>query len=556
MTSQFSLWLYPLLAFSVVALAVRARIPFGWSWGSIIQVLPVLACGVLGLYVGPDWVFAIVGWLLLLVFYLPSRFFYTGIQRNLMTLNAGGMMLLSERVKLIFWGLPGRFWSDMTRALALYIEGRGDDADALLDDWQGRQGLPKDVRDLPSNYRFVGNGVMWRWQRVVDQYEAMGEDDRKRLGHSVLLPTARAYAELGRFDDAAECIKKAKLAENMLPMQYLALSLLPFFSLSGAISELKALIGILAKKSKDFPVSSREYWTGRCYLAAGQESEARKCLEASRNASESERFKSRIDWLLESRVDRSEKHGLVSGGDVRARVDEIWQLFRKAAYVQEIISPQRQSVAVTLIVVLIVLVYLLYGPIKDYMVFFKPVAGEERLWAWVTFVVSSFSVSKAAILHGEYYRLLTYLFLHAHVTHMILNIVGLVWFGRIAENIFGTSRFVAIYFVGGILSGVAHSLLSTDIAVGASGAVMAVFAASAAGIYRLKDKIPDSVRRFELSWLGGLAAFQVVLDQVIPHVAAFAHLGGLLAGLAFGMVLSLRNPDSGEEEITGKFVGG
>lgn len=554
MTSQFSLWLYPLLAFSVVALAVRARIPIGWSWGSIIQVLPVLACGVLGLYVGPDWIFAILGWLLVLASYLPSRFFYTGIQRNLMTLNARGMMVLSERVKLVFWGLPGRFWSDMTRALALYIEGRGDDADALLDHWQGRPGLPKDVRDLPSNYRFVGNGVMWRWQRVVDQYEAMAEEDRKRLGHSVLLPTARAYAELGRFDDAAECIKKAKLAENMLPMQYLALSLLPFFSLSGALTELKALIGILARRSKDFPVSSREYWSGRCYLAAGQEEEARKCLEASRNASQSERFKSRIDWLLEEWLLDSEKQR--PGADVRARVDEIWQLFRKAAYVQEIISPQRHSVAVTLIVVLIVLVYLLYGPIKDYMVFFKPVAGEERLWAWVTFVVSSFSVSKAAILNGEYYRLLTYLFLHAHVTHMILNIVGLVWFGRIAENIFGTSRFVAIYFVGGILSGVAHSLLSTDIAVGASGAVMAVFAASAAGIYRLKDKIPDSVRRFELSWLGGLAAFQVILDQVIPHVAAFAHLGGLLAGLAFGMVLSLRNPDSGEEEITGKFVGG
>ncbi|MGE0266722.1 MAG: rhomboid family intramembrane serine protease [Candidatus Obscuribacterales bacterium] len=556
MTSQFSLWLYPLLAFSVVALAVRARIPIGWSWGSIIQVLPVLACGVLGLYLGPDWIFAIAGWLLVLVFYLPSRYFYTGIQRNLMTLNAGGMLLLSERVKFIFWGLPGRFWSDMTRALAFYIEGRGDDADALLDNWQGRQGLPKDVRDLPSNYRFVGNGVMWRWQKVVDQYETMAEEDRKRLGHSVLLPTARAYAELGRFDDAAECIKKAKLAENMLPMQYLALSLLPFFSLSGSIDELKELIGILSKRSKDFPVSSREYWTGRCYLAAGQEDEARRCLEASRNASQSERFKSRIDWLLNDWLLNDWVNKKEPSSDVRARVDEIWQLFRKAAYVQEIISPQRHSVAVTLIVILIVLVYLLYGPIKDYMVFFQPMVGQERLWAWVGFVVSSFSVSKAAIMNGEYYRLLTYLFLHAHVTHMILNIVGLVWFGRIAENIFGTSRFVAIYFVGGILSGVAHSLLSPDIAVGASGAVMAVFAASAAGIYRLKDKIPDSVRRFELSWLGGLAAFQVILDQVIPHVAAFAHLGGLLAGLAFGMVLSLRNPDSGEEEITGKFVGG
>jgi membrane associated rhomboid family serine protease len=170
-------------------------------------------------------------------------------------------------------------------------------------------------------------------------------------------------------------------------------------------------------------------------------------------------------------------------------------------------------------------------------------------------MIQNFALIPVAFIeYGQYWRLLTYLFLHAHITHMIFNIVGLIWFGRICENIFGTSRFVAIYIVGGILSGVAHSFLSPHLAVGASGAVMAVFGAVAVGILRLKNKIPVSIWKFKLGLLGGLAMFQIILDQLIPHVAVFAHLGGLLGGLAFGAVLSIRSPNTDRHEITGRYV--
>jgi len=76
-------------------------------------------------------------------------------------------------------------------------------------------------------------------------------------------------------------------------------------------------------------------------------------------------------------------------------------------------------------------------------------------------------------------------------------------------------------------------------AIGASGAVMGVFGAVAAGIFRLKNVIPESLRRSELYWMLGLAVAQIILDHIIPQVASFAHLGGLVGGLILGMFLKI-----------------
>jgi membrane associated rhomboid family serine protease len=57
----------------------------------------------------------------------------------------------------------------------------------------------------------------------------------------------------------------------------------------------------------------------------------------------------------------------------------------------------------------------------------------------------------------------------------------------------------------------------------------------------------------------GMTVFQVVLDQIIPFIAVFAHLGGLVAGLALGAVTAVRDPRrleafEGEVDGTQKFI--
>jgi rhomboid protease GluP len=147
------------------------------------------------------------------------------------------------------------------------------------------------------------------------------------------------------------------------------------------------------------------------------------------------------------------------------------------------------------------------------------------------------------VLQGEYWRLITWLFLHKDEVHCFVNVFGLYWFGRIAQNIFGTTRFIFIFFLTGMLSGVAQTILDFgEQAAGASGAVMGVFGAAGAGIFRMKRYLPRKIWQLELGWLGALALASTISDQMIPHVASFAHLGGLIAGVMFGLIVKVPRP--------------
>ena len=106
--SQIDFWLYPLLALSVVSLVMRLSLPIKWAWGFILQALPIIVVAALGLYMEPKWLFAVVGWLMVLGFYLPPRLFYSAMQKNLTELNSQEMRRIAGSVKFFFWGMAGR----------------------------------------------------------------------------------------------------------------------------------------------------------------------------------------------------------------------------------------------------------------------------------------------------------------------------------------------------------------------------------------------------------------------------------------------------------------
>lgn len=556
MNSQFVMWLYPILLLSAVSLIFRLRLPWQWSWPFVVQSIPMIACGILGLTVGPDWMYAIIGWALVFLFYAPPKIFYNDLQRYLTALDATNLRRAGSRISILFWGLSGEFWRDMSEVLALFVERKPEEADKLLDKWQGRSGLPRSVAQIPGSYRLIGNGVMWHWDDIIADYNRLTAEGK--ISTALQLSAARAFAERGDFAGASQCLKAAGVSETNIPLNTLSLTLLPFFALIGATSQTSALLNILSKRKTEFPEYSRLYWTGRCQWANEEFEASQATLEKALSISMSDLFRARIESQLEKVRTRQEPTtASLSSEEKKALIEEVWQLFSRAAFVQEIIAPRRKSVAVIVIIGILFVIYCftdlisfarLFGPDTPLVAFAK---------AQQLAIFNAGALFPASALKGEYWRFFTYLFLHAHFTHFALNVIGLYWFGRVAENIFGTSRFLAIYIVGGLLSGVAHALICpNDPAVGASGAVMAMFGAVGAGIFRLKDRIPQPIWKLELSWLGGMAVSQLVLDQLIPHVAAFAHIGGMLSGLAIGMILSIRTPAPDEVDGTQRFIGG
>lgn len=140
-----------------------------------------------------------------------------------------------------------------------------------------------------------------------------------------------------------------------------------------------------------------------------------------------------------------------------------------------------------------------------------------------------------AIVHGQYWRLITAMFLHAGVIHLAFNMYALYLYGYLIEQTFGSLRFLVIYFVCGFLASVASFAftdpLTLTVGVGASGAIFGLLGAWVAFNYRRREM------RFHRGNLQGamvLIAINLVLGFSIAGIDNLAHIGGLVAGVVAG----------------------
>src|SRR6185295_10538834 len=91
--------------------------------------------------------------------------------------------------------------------------------------------------------------------------------------------------------------------------------------------------------------------------------------------------------------------------------------------------------------------------------------------------------NNAKILGGEYYRFVTSMFLHGNLLHIAFNAYALYVLGPETERVYGTPRFLALYFIAGLAGGLASYTFSPNDAVGASGAIFGLIGGLAAFYY-------------------------------------------------------------------------
>jgi membrane associated rhomboid family serine protease len=156
----------------------------------------------------------------------------------------------------------------------------------------------------------------------------------------------------------------------------------------------------------------------------------------------------------------------------------------------------------------------------------------------------TFGLSRVTFLDRPW-TLLTSMFIHAGVWHILANMITLYFFGSYLNRLLGTWRFLAIYFVGGIAGGLVYLLLvpSGTIAVGASGAIFALGGALAVMRPKLRViifPIPAPMPLW-IAIIGIFAVFTVLaIVGVLPTIAWQGHLGGLALGLVAGFILRRR----------------
>jgi membrane associated rhomboid family serine protease len=135
------------------------------------------------------------------------------------------------------------------------------------------------------------------------------------------------------------------------------------------------------------------------------------------------------------------------------------------------------------------------------------------------------------IADGEYWRLITAAFLHYGPFHLLLNMLGLYWFGSLLEQRIGSGRFLLIYLVSGLAGSAGALVVSpTNPTVGASGAIFGILGAGFV-LEQQRDYV------FGGSALGVIVA-NLVLTIFWPGISIGGHIGGLIGGAASMFALS------------------
>jgi membrane associated rhomboid family serine protease len=144
-----------------------------------------------------------------------------------------------------------------------------------------------------------------------------------------------------------------------------------------------------------------------------------------------------------------------------------------------------------------------------------------------------FGLDKAAVSHGELYRLFTVVFVHAGLIHLAGNMYALYLVGPIVETMYGSLRFLGIYVVTAVAASAASYLLVPQDAVGASGAIFGLFGIVFVAMRVHKPLLGRAARNLG-SQIGMLIALNLalgfgLLGAGIP-IDNMAHLGGLVSG--------------------------
>lgn len=136
------------------------------------------------------------------------------------------------------------------------------------------------------------------------------------------------------------------------------------------------------------------------------------------------------------------------------------------------------------------------------------------------------------VAEGEWWRVITSIFLHAGFFHVLFNMFSLFLFGPELEKIAGKARFITIYLLAGIFGNVATFVFQEGFysSVGASGAIFGIFGAFAALVYYTRRTMPQ-LKQIIMP----LIIISVIITFLSPNVNAASHLGGLITGFILGL---------------------
>lgn len=160
---------------------------------------------------------------------------------------------------------------------------------------------------------------------------------------------------------------------------------------------------------------------------------------------------------------------------------------------------------------------------------------------------------------GEWFRLITPIFLHGGLLHLASNSYAIYAIGPLVEKLYGSARYLLLYLLAGV-GGVIGSFIGsrggsqTVPGVGASGAIFGLFGALLVVGYKYRNELPPRFRQSIKSGILPVIVINLFIGFSIPFIDNAAHIGGLVTGALLAFAIPYIAPGQARVTTAGKAI--
>jgi len=154
------------------------------------------------------------------------------------------------------------------------------------------------------------------------------------------------------------------------------------------------------------------------------------------------------------------------------------------------------------------------------------------------------------VVYNQWWRLITAIFLHGSLMHIVFNMWVIMDIGPMVEEMFGSARYLFLYIATGAFGYVISSLAGHN-SVGASGALLGLIGLLLASTTRSSSASSQVLRSSLIKWVIYIA----IMGFMFSGIDNYAHFGGLAAGFVLGKLFVDRPPQGQSETRTANALG-
>ncbi len=152
--------------------------------------------------------------------------------------------------------------------------------------------------------------------------------------------------------------------------------------------------------------------------------------------------------------------------------------------------------------------------------------------------------------NGEIYRLITSMFLHANILHLLFNMYALYMLGPQIEKLYGKFKYLLIYLGSGLFGSLFSVITNNSFGIGASGAIFGLFGA----LIYFGLKYRATLDGFIRSGIIPVLIINLIIGLVYQSIDLSAHIGGLLGGMLLSYTLCVPNKENKSDRINGIII--